>query len=89
MTFAKKKPSMRTYQAISLACFLIALGPGLFAEVPPAASDLPSSEQILAFLAESIDWYRHRVLERQITTDSVDLMFLEDNRQLAVQIFQL
>jgi hypothetical protein len=73
------------------ACYplvLAVLTVGLSAEVS-AASDLPSNQQVIAFLTESIDWYRHCAIERQITTDSVDLVFLEDNRTVAAQIVQL
>ncbi|HVO60069.1 MAG TPA: mechanosensitive ion channel domain-containing protein [Terriglobales bacterium] len=62
---------------------------GLSAQVSPAASDLPSNQQVIAFLTESIEWYRHRAIERQIATNPVDLVFLEDNRHIAAQIVQL
>jgi hypothetical protein len=62
---------------------------GLSAEVSPAASDLPASQQVIAFLTESIDWYHHRAIERQIATEPGDLVFLEDNRPVAAQIVQL
>lgn len=62
---------------------------GLSAQVSPAASDLPSTQQLIAFLTESIDWYHHCVIERQIATEPVDLVFLEDNRPSAAQILQL
>jgi Mechanosensitive ion channel len=62
---------------------------GLSAQVSPAASDLPSNQQVIAFLTESIDWYRHCAIERQIATDPVDLVFLEDSRPGAAQIVQL
>ena len=62
---------------------------GLSAEVSPAASDLPANQQVIAFLTESIDWYRHGAMERQIATEPADLVFLEDNRPVAAQIVQL
>jgi ABC-type Fe3+-siderophore transport system permease subunit len=68
---------------------LAVLTVGLSAEVSPGASDLPSNQQVIAFLTESIDWYRHRAIERQIATEPVDLVFLEDNRPVAAQIVQL
>src|SRR5271166_1089581 len=74
------------------ACYLLlpaAIAVGLSAEVSPAASDLPSNQQVVAFLTESIDWYRHRAIARQIATEPVDLVFLEDNRPVAAQIVQL
>ena len=68
---------------------LTVLAVGLSAEVSPGASDLPSNQQVIAFLTESIDWYRHRAIERHIATESVDLVFLQDNRPVAEQIVQL
>ncbi len=62
---------------------------GLSSQVLPAGSDLPSNQQVIAFLTESIDWYRHCAIERQIATDPVDLVFQEDNRPRAAQILQL
>jgi hypothetical protein len=62
---------------------------GLSAEVSPSASDLPSNQQVLAFLTESIDWYRHRAVEGQLATHPVDLVFLKDNRLIAAQVVQL
>src|SRR5271166_1109579 len=68
---------------------LAIIAAGLSAQVSPAASDLPSNQQVVAFLTESIDWYHHCVIERQIATDPVDLVFLEDNRPSGPQILQL
>jgi hypothetical protein len=62
---------------------------GLSAEVSPAASDLPSNQQVLAFLTETIDWYRHRAIDGQIATEPGDLVFMEHNRPIAAQIVQL
>jgi Mechanosensitive ion channel, beta-domain len=62
---------------------------GLSAQVSPAASDLPSNQQVIAFLTESVEWYRHRAIERQIATNPVDRAFLEDNRHIAAEIVQL
>lgn len=68
---------------------LTVLTVGLSAEVSPRVSDLPSNQQVLAFLTQTIDWYRHRAIERQIATGPVDLVFLEDNRPIALQIVRL
>ena len=61
---------------------------GLAAQVSPVASDLPSNQKVIALLTQTIDWYRHCVIERQIATDPVDLVFLEGNRESAAQILQ-
>ena len=65
------------------------LAVGLSAEVSPRVSDLPSNQQVLAFLTQTVDWYRHRAIERQIAAGPVDLVFLEDNRPIALQIVRL
>jgi len=62
---------------------------GLSAQVSPAVSDLPSNQQVIVFLTQSIEWYRHRAIEQQIATEPVDLAFVEDNRSIAAQIVQL
>jgi hypothetical protein len=62
---------------------------GLSAEVSTAASDLPSNQQVLAFLTETVDWYRHRAIERQIAIEPSDVVFIEDNRPIAAQVVQL
>lgn len=62
---------------------------GLSAQISPVASDLPSNQQVIAFLTASIDWYHHCAIEHQIATDPLDLVFLEDNRSSAAQILQL
>jgi hypothetical protein len=89
VTSCKRQPGIRTYQAIPSLLLLTVFALSLFAGTTLVVSDLPSNQQILAFLTESIDWYRRRTVERQITTDPVDLVFLDDNRRLAGQIVQL
>ncbi len=71
------------------ALVLTVLSAALSGEVSPAGSDLVSNQQVLAFLTQTIDWYRHRAVERQIASDSVDLAFAEDNRAVATQILEL
>jgi len=61
---------------------------GLPAQVLPAASEFPSKQQVIAFLTESIDWYGHCAIERQIANDPVDLVFLQNNRPGAAEILQ-
>jgi Mechanosensitive ion channel len=78
---------LKLYDAYVLLVTVLTVG--LSAQVSPAASDLPSNPQVIAFLTESIEWYRHRAVERQMATNPADLAFLEDNRRIAAQIVQL
>jgi Mechanosensitive ion channel, beta-domain len=73
-------------------CSLLAAGmitSGLFAQISPAASELPPSQQVIAFLTDSIDWYRHCTFQQQTPSYPTDLIFVEDNRPRAAQILQL
>src|ERR1700758_1802941 len=61
----------------------------LSAQIGTPAADLPANQQVLAFLTESIDWYRHCAIERQVASDPADLIFVEDNGPRAAEIIQL
>ena len=62
---------------------------GLSAQISPAVTDLPSNQQVLAFLTSSIEWYRHCAVEREVATDPVDFVFLQDSREGAAEVVQL
>jgi len=62
---------------------------GLSAQVSPATSDLPANQQVIAFLTESIDWYHYCAIQRQMATEPVDLVFMEDSQPSAGEILQL
>jgi ABC-type sugar transport system permease subunit len=68
---------------------VLVVAAGISSQVPPPVSDLPSDEKVLAFLSESIDWYRHRAIEERLATEPADLVFLRDNRPIAAQILHL
>jgi len=53
------------------------------------ANHLPSEQQVLRFLADTIDWYRHLPTVEQIGTTPADLLFLEDNRSITTEIVRL
>lgn len=72
-----------------LSTLVVALAVGICVQGAPAVPDLPSDQQVLAFLTDSIDWYRHRAAEEQVATEPADLVFLEDNRSIARQVVQL
>jgi len=75
-----------------LLLLLISLsGPGVLpaqdaSGQPPA---LPSPQDVLSFVNQSIGWYRHIATEQQIATEPEDIVFLDDDRQLANQIVRL
>jgi hypothetical protein len=54
--------------------------------LPAAFYNFPPKQQLLAFLVETIDWYRLLSVEQQIATEPTDMLFLEDNRPIGVQV---
>ena len=50
---------------------------------------LPSGQQVLTFVADTIDWYRHIPGAQQIGTEPADLLFLESNRSITTEIVRL
>jgi hypothetical protein len=50
------------------ALLVVVLTAGISAQISPPASNLPSDQQVLTFLTESIDWYRHSAAEEQLAT---------------------
>jgi len=89
MRVSKRLSNILKLRKLSYLLVMAMITVGLSAQISPAVTDLPSNQQVIAFLTESIDWYRHCVIERQMATDPADLVFLEDNRPGAAQILQL
>jgi small-conductance mechanosensitive channel len=58
-------------------------------QTPNPATNLPSPKETLQYLKDTINWYHGLRLEEQMATAPSDLMFLEDDRQLAKQIVRL
>src|SRR5215469_15748276 len=87
-SICRRLPKILTSRIPFNLTLLAILGVSLSAQVSPATPDLPSNPKVVAFLTESIDWYRHCALERQLTTDPVDLVFLQDNRPNGAEILQ-
>src|SRR5215510_3478382 len=59
----------------------------MFLQAQPATP--PSAQDTLAYLNQTIDWYRHLSVEEGIAVDSADIRFLNDDKQVARQILQL
>src|SRR5207248_3815198 len=59
----------------------------MFLQGQPAT--LPSAQDTLAYLNQTIDWYRHLAVEEEIASEPADIRFLNDDRQVAKQVLQL
>src|SRR5438874_4499969 len=62
-------------------------------DTPPTESQAPAGQPngqlLLDYLNQSIDWYRHLAIEESSATDPADLLFVNDDSQMANQIVRL
>ena len=61
----------------------------VFGDAPANTPNLPQAPQVIAYLDRTIDWYRHLAAEQQLATEPADVLFLDDDKQLASQILRL
>ncbi|MBV8458554.1 MAG: hypothetical protein JO122_18295, partial [Acetobacteraceae bacterium] len=54
-----------------------------------AVSQLPTEQQVLTFIGDTIDWYRQLPTPQRIGSEPADLFFLENNRPTAIGIVRL
>src|ERR1700744_1499531 len=74
------------------ACFAIvvaAMAGGLPADAPQGRYQLPSNSEVIGYLLQSVNWYRHVYTERQVADEPADLIFLDDNQEIERQIVKL
>jgi small-conductance mechanosensitive channel len=50
---------------------------------------LPGAQDVISSLQQSVDWFRQFTIEEQAATDPGDLLFLNDDHQIAIQILRL
>ncbi len=81
------KPSVRI--ATCCAILVTAMVRGLSADIPQSSYQLPSAAQVIGYLLQSVNWYRHVYTERQVASDPGDLVFLNDNQAIESQIVKL
>jgi hypothetical protein len=66
-----------------------AVAAGLPADFPPSKYQLPSNSEVIGYVLQSVNWYRHGHTERQVVNEPADLMFLDDNQAIERQIVKL
>ncbi|HXJ39543.1 MAG TPA: hypothetical protein VNH18_09700, partial [Bryobacteraceae bacterium] len=76
---------------IATCCAILATAMvrGLSADIPQGSYQLPAEAQVIGYLLQSVNWYRHVYTERQVASDPGDLVFLNDNQAIESQIFKL
>src|ERR1700721_2152465 len=71
------------------AIFAITISCGLCADTTQGSYQLPSDRQVIGYLLQSENWYRHVNTERQVASDPGDLVFLNDYQAIESQIVKL
>jgi hypothetical protein len=82
---------VKRYAHIASCCaiFAIAISRGLSGDTTQSSYQLPSDAQVIGYLLQSENWYRHVYTERQVASDPGDLVFLNDNQAIGSQIVKL
>jgi Mechanosensitive ion channel len=75
--------------AVGCAIVTVAMVLRLCANNPPSRYELPSNSEVIGYLLQSVNWYRHVYTERQVANEPADLMFLDDNQAIERQIVKL
>jgi hypothetical protein len=78
-----------TQVAASCAIVAVAMAGGLADDNPPSTYQLPSNSEVIGYILQSVNWYRHVYTEKQVADGTADLMFLDDNQAIERQIVKL
>ena len=73
----------------SLALSVCAIVAPVRAQAPSDIPNLPDDSTVIAYLNQAIEWHRHRLAEEHLATDTADLLFLNNAKQMASQVLQL
>lgn len=82
---------MKRDAKVAACCGIVAavMASGFSADVPPSTYQFPSNSEVIAYLLQSVNWYRHGYAERQVANEPADFMFLDDNQAIERQIVKL
>jgi hypothetical protein len=80
---------LREASFVRIAIFAVAISNWLFADTTQSSYQLPSDAQVIGYLLQSVNWYRHVYTERQVASEPGDLVFLNDNQAIESQVIKL
>jgi hypothetical protein len=91
MDLKQQRWSLKQSAQVAACCAIVAVAMvhGLCANNPPSRYQLPSNSEVIGYLLQSVNWYRHVYTERQVANEPADLMFLDDNQAIERQIVKL
>jgi small-conductance mechanosensitive channel len=77
------------FRTTHLLVLSFVLASGILSSGQTESPALPDSARVITYLNQSISWYQHSSVEEQLATEPRDLLFVNQNRQLADQIIRL
>ena len=82
---------MKQGAQVAACCAIVAaaIAGALSADTTQSTYQLPSNSEVIGYLLQSVNWYRHVHTERQVVSEPADLMFLDDNQAIERQIVKL
>ncbi|HMI51526.1 MAG TPA: hypothetical protein VK525_08445, partial [Candidatus Saccharimonadales bacterium] len=88
---SSKANNMKSSVRMATCCAILAIAMvrGLSADTSQSSYQVPSGTQVIGYLLQSVNWYRHVYTERQVASDPGDLVFLNDNQAIEGQIVKL
>jgi hypothetical protein len=91
MALKPQRWSLKQGAQVAAGCAIVAaaMAGGLSADTLPSTYQLPSNSEVIGYLLQSVNWYRHVYTERLVATEPADLMFLDDNQPIERQVVKL
>src|ERR1700684_485125 len=91
MALKPQRWSLKQGLQVAAGCAIVAaaMDGGLSADTPPSTYQLPSNSEVIGYLLQSVNWYRHVYTERQVAHEPADLVFLDDNQAIERQTVNL
>jgi len=85
--------SIRYGRALALFLLLVLFWRGGSASAQPTGTakdtNLPDAPSVIAYLNQTIVWYRQLTVQQEVASEPGDVIFLNQNRQLADQVVRL
>src|SRR5580700_2306385 len=91
MALKPQRRSVKQGAQVAACCAIVAaaVAGALCADTRPSTYQLPSNSEVIGYLLQSVNWYRHGYTERQVANEPGDIIFLDDNQAIERQIVKL
>lgn len=78
MALKTQQWSLKQNAQVAACCAIVAatMGGGVSAETPPSTYQFPSNSEVINYLLQSVNWYRHVYSERQVAFLTMALSLL-------------